>query len=1068
MQWGRFVSEIGDGVFKTACAVTSRPAGGHALIGALLFAVGFAPSAAEAAGAAWTPTLMRAAWLQPATETDDGTEDLRYAMGLYGRQRWKLAAESFQDFIKRFPKHPKLETARFHLGLTLISLDQPKDARDVLRKFLTDYPTSKDAIEAGYWVGECSFLTGDYPSAAKELSAFVGQAAADHPLFERALPHLGELELRQNRPDTALKYFGDAIEKFPKGRLVDDAKFGKARALEASGKMTDAIKLYEELANNTAGNRAAEALLNLGGRHFDDGSYNNAVATYQRFEKLYPNSSLLPLAQLNLGYSYYRQGDPRSAIQQFDRLLTDQQYGPEAWLWRGMSFKGLNEHGEAIVSFKKGAEQYKDSPYAERFTYQWADTEQRRGNGDAARKLYLEVATRWPKGTLADQSLYAACVSALGTGKADEAEQLLEKIEKDYPETRFRPRLDLVRGRLLLAKNDLAGAQKLFESVVATGDNEATRLQGRYYQASVAQKRGEHKSVLELTDAVVASFTKGVSTDLAPVYVLRANSELALGKLSTMTPESRRKYFASALDQASKYLEKFPEGEFADQAHMLRALAAAHNGDKTAALADFQKLKQGFPTSVAIDTTLLELGEVAFANEDFAWAEQMYRQIANGPKASKFRPRGLTELGWTLFKQKKFDDASVAFAEMVKDYGQDELASEASFMLGSSLQDGGKLPEAQQAFRETFQKYEGAKYGYLAGLQVARLLNRQKKPAEADAAYVELFKKYPKPDRGDHILNEWAVVNYAAGRYERSDEIFRMLASDYPMSPLADDAQLSLAESDLVQGKLDEARTQFRRLADGERSDDAVKQRALYQLSRVELDQKKWREAAKVCQDLAKSFPESPYRLEMQFREADAAFHLDEFDQAAQLLKELKSAQSDRTVSKTAWFPQVWVLLAEVQFRQKKYAEVAQTADDLVKWNPRAESRYQIDEILGRSFKAQARFPEARQAFLRVIHDEFGRNTATAAKSQFLLADTYLLEKDYSKALREYVKVEVLYKFEEWQAPALYQAAACHEELRQWKDAFSLYESLIKQFPDSDYVPKAKERMEMVRPKLAG
>jgi TolA-binding protein len=102
-----------------------------------------------------------------------------------------------------------------------------------------------------------------------------------------------------------------------------------------------------------------------------------------------------------------------------------------------------------------------------------------------------------------------------------------------------------------------------------------------------------------------------------------------------------------------------------------------------------------------------------------------------------------------------------------------------------------------------------------------------------------------------------------------------------------------------------------------------------------------------------------------------------------------------------------------------------------------------------------------------VVEDSSGRRTETAAKCQFLIAETYLLEKNHEAALREYLKVRFLYKFPEWQAPALFQAAQCDEALGHWKEAVATYEELLRDFPTSEYATKGRPRLETAR-KRAG
>ena len=109
--------------------------------------------------------------------------------------------------------------------------------------------------------------------------------------------------------------------------------------------------------------------------------------------------------------------------------------------------------------------------------------------------------------------------------------------------------------------------------------------------------------------------------------------------------------------------------------------------------------------------------------------------------------------------------------------------------------------------------------------------------------------------------------------------------------------------------------------------------------------------------------------------------------------------------------------------------------------------RYQIQEIMGRAHKNQAQFADAIVAFDSVTKDEFGEKTQTAAKCQFLIGETLLLQKKYKPALEAYLKVYLLYQFPQWQAPALYQAGQCDEALEQWQKALTSYEDLLRGLP---------------------
>jgi TolA-binding protein len=129
---------------------------------------------------------------------------------------------------------------------------------------------------------------------------------------------------------------------------------------------------------------------------------------------------------------------------------------------------------------------------------------------------------------------------------------------------------------------------------------------------------------------------------------------------------------------------------------------------------------------------------------------------------------------------------------------------------------------------------------------------------------------------------------------------------------------------------------------------------------------------------------------------------------------------------------------------------------------------YQVEEVVGRSYKQQANFPEARSAFQRVLADKQAFRTATAAKSQFLIAETYFLEEKWEDAFLAYQKVYASYDLPEWQSMALLQSGKCDEQLKRWKEAAKTYEQMIQEFPKSEHVNEAQQRLEAAKNKAGG
>jgi TolA-binding protein len=130
---------------------------------------------------------------------------------------------------------------------------------------------------------------------------------------------------------------------------------------------------------------------------------------------------------------------------------------------------------------------------------------------------------------------------------------------------------------------------------------------------------------------------------------------------------------------------------------------------------------------------------------------------------------------------------------------------------------------------------------------------------------------------------------------------------------------------------------------------------------------------------------------------------------------------------------------------------------------PDFSQQYEVDYLLGRALAARGEFDEARSAYLRVVRSAGGAKTETAAMAQWMIGEAYFHQRRYREAIREYLRVDVLYAYPEWQAAALLQAGKAHEALGDWKQATTLYAQLIEKHRDSSFAEEAGRRLRAVQ-----
>ncbi|QDU00022.1 tetratricopeptide repeat protein [Gimesia aquarii] len=989
---------------------------------------------------------------------DKASDEFQLAIGLYKQNRWELATETFQKYLKNYPKHASVPLAKFYLGLTLVNQQKYREARDVLRNFVKEYPQNQNRPDALYRIGECSYLLDDLEAADKEFTEFL-KLHPKHALEEWAYPYFGDVMLRRGKSEMAVKSFQRSLERHPKGAMREDAEFGLASAYLQNKQPAEAEKRFKEIADKKNHSRASDAQMSLATSLFDRKQFKAAANAFLEIPEKFPESPLGTTARLNAGYAFYDLNEYTKAIEQFDLVAKDPKQTANALYWKGVSLKGAQKFPEAIAALEQTLKSKPSPEQKELATYQLADTLLRSGEPAKAKPLFLDFIKQWPTSDLADDSLHFAIESALLNDQLTEAAQLAMQFEKEYPQSGLRLHQELLKGRIrdaLGTPDDLKIALAHFQNVLAQTKLENTKLLARLYLARTFQKLNQFdKSVEVLEPYLNDPKVNKQSSEYADALVLQSSSFNSLKK------------YAEAETLSTEYLKQFPNGPRVNQ--ILANLIIITNKNNKPQEVDkyLDQLKARKPDTELLLQTYSQLAERNYEQKQWKRAKKFFAEIVKAGLGTPEYPAALSGLAWSEFQLEEYPSAAKHFEQFVKEFPESPLAAEATFMQGRSLEDNKQLEAATTVFQNALTKFAPSRYAMLSGLQAARTLFKLNKIDAVNEAYETLLQKFPKPDNLDKILDEWALINYEAERFEMSDTIFQRLVQETPNSDLADNARLSLAESELIAGKLQVAAKAFDELQASAKSDEKVQQVSLYRLIEIYLELKKWDLVEKFAKELLKRFPKNEYASFAQFHQAEAALYLNQTKTAQEELLKIVNDDKSAKLSQEPWYPRAWVLLAETYFRQKKYDDVQKTVERFRSWDAKNPFLYQAEEVLGRSLKNQAKFEEARKVFQKITESENSRRTETAAKCQFLLAETLMIQEKFKAALLAYLQVDIQYKFPEWQAPALFQAGTCHEALNEWTQALKTYQDFLKRFPEHELVPRAKERMKAVQAKVS-
>ncbi|REK24283.1 MAG: hypothetical protein DWQ45_23780 [Planctomycetota bacterium] len=1017
----------------------------------------------------------------------DAAGDYNVALEFYKQDRWEQAARAFREFLTRYSEDTRAPSATIHLGQALVNQRKFDEARDVFRNFATKYKENENLPLARFRIAECSYFLRDDEQALRELAGYL-ELHPDHDLAGRALLYSGQTQLRLNDPAAAAKSFEALLADQPGPPLDDEATYGLARAREGLGEIDGAAELYRQLAANRDSTFGPDAQFRLGAMHFEAQQFALAAEEFAALSSAFPNHPLVPKAELNAGYANYYLQRYADAITHFQLAANHADFAATAGYWIGVSQKEAGDYETAAATLKALYEQDPDQPLADSMLFHWAHSELNAEDYDEAKRLFMLNVQRWPQGERADDSLHLATEAALRSGQLAEASQFHARFQADYPQSGLYLLQQVLAGRVLLAEGDreardqpdnpaaterYRAAADLFAEVISGSNIPRTRSIARVQLARAYDRLHQPEQVVETLTPLVAEFQSGSGDpELTESLLLQADNLLAL------------RQYESAVAVCELYLAQ-PAVESASDAWSSVARAQTHLGNRDAAANALDRLAEVDSAKTRLASATYDCAEIVYGESQWDWAADLYARVVALDPPSAFHAAALSGLGYSQHEAGLHPEAAETFAQLLALQPDDlRLASNAAYMQGISLQLAGETAAAIEAYDAGLEKFslpgdvepnavrlDAAYNAYRCAKGAARLHREagevEKSDAAYEAAYQEL-KRQPEERQSelDKLINEWALLSYENENHARSDELFKLLIEERPDSDLANDAQLYLAESRFFSGDLEEARQRFEQLSQSAEADEFVRHRSSVLLLDIAAQQEDWDALLDFASDFTEQFPESDQRWYAKYRAGEAALEVNQPKLAIAELTPVKEAGDNGAVSGAKWYPSVWVLLAEAFLQEQDYAAVDAIANEMRTKLADSPYLYHMDEVLGRSFKNRAMFEEARAAFTRVIESETGRRTETAARAQLTLAETYLIEKDFETALAEYYKVYVNYMFPKWQAPALYQAAQCDETLKQWEGAAKSYQTLIDEFPESEYAEKAKPRLEVVRTNL--
>jgi TolA-binding protein len=843
--------------------------------------------------------------------------------------------------------------------------------------------------------------------------------------------------------------------------------------------------------------------------HYSTQRWQLAAEEFQKLVADYPDHPKRAKAEFFLGEALVQLGKSDLAFAHFSAVLEAEPQGRHAKqaLFRAgecavLSGK-MEEAREALLAFHK---QYKNDPLNAYVLNFLGELALAADNPGEARSYYTKAIDAYPSGPTRDECRVGLAQSLIRLKEYDAADELLATL---VTEKHLAVEALYWRGQLYRVQKRWEAAAATLSDAIDREPNHPAVEMLRYHAADALLRanraqpaidllRGErelsavlptHRYLLAVAhqkldqhEQAVAILT-GLGRELEAEIAVQAELALAASLVALDKRDEAIESLAAALTTDAAKAPTARLKLLAQLANLQARAGQANNAQTT-----LQSMIDLAPDSETTLQTIHTLADIALKANDTQRAEQLFTRLAehSSKQHSAKGVAGLTRLATLAGDPAKAVDQ---FEELIERFPDDPRTVAAALARASALEEAGQYDAALAVYKLVIDKRPNTDNLPLVLLRAAHLHDSLSQEDEAIKLYERLADEYSQSEHVAASLYGWAWCLLDQQKPDEAHAKFLVVHKDHAQSDYWADATYRLAHTAAQQKKHDEALALLGKLIDAlaqstngtvhvsDKADEPLASsrasatnpletlnHARYLRAQVCIHLARWEDAERDLKQIIEARVDSPLVLPAEFLYGDVAYRggdyvaaKDRFDRLAAKL----AGRSDR------WAPMVPLRQAQVLAHQKDWQGARAIAEKITEAYPQFNQQYEVDYVLGRSYAAEADFEKAREHYTKVVRSPNGEKTETAAMAQWMIGESYLLQEKHEAALREYLRVEILYAYPRWQAAALLQAGKCYEALGKAKEAGELYSRLVKQYPSTEFVAEARERLSALQSRTA-
>ncbi|MCA9311061.1 MAG: tetratricopeptide repeat protein [Phycisphaerales bacterium] len=1022
----------------------------------------------------------------PGLAAPDDVKTLYAANGLLERGLYDLALSEYDTFLAGDPAPADALTASYGRAVCLFRLDNLEEADMALAALARekDFEFEQDVL---FLLAHCQVRRGEPGDAVTGLDRML-KGAGDHPsapearvLLVEALHRAGEHErvereaervlgserdgARRNRvllfrglsalasdePSDAAEHFRAIVDSGVEDGLAGQARLLLAESLVGADEDDDAARWFEDVIEREEDATLSRALYGLGAVRFRDDDMPGATKVLDRLLEDLPRSGEADAARLLRGRialnasELDRAEDLFEAVQQGKHkdLEDDAAY----WLAKVELRRDRPEGAESTLT--QALDSYPDSPLAPAMAFDRAVALSRMGEGERAMTAFADFARLHPRHELADEAVYHVASLLHDAGEYGDSLEALDILAERYK-----------GGNDPGASLFLAAENKYMLEMYDRAADDYERFVSTYAdhrQADAARFRlGMCLARLDRFEEAEALLTEaGGEAEAQPMF---RSAFLMLGDgyfdaERWADAEAALSTYVSGADDTTPNV---------DDALIQLALARSRQQDFTGAIEALDALLQR-GVSVHYAHALFERGQALMGMKAWDEAGENFERLLQEAPRSRFVPFARRHMASLAQRRGDLERAAELYAE-ASESGEGRFASDTSIDRAGILIELGRDDEALKLLDEvettSSSDVDGARLRALRVIAYSRL-ERCPDAVSLAGRMTDGERAELDPALRDSLVYETARCFRELARTREARDALDLLIDEGTEPQLVVHAMLDVAAMDMEEGdhaaavvRLDQLDERLERMGDQAPRD--LRGHAAYRRGVCAFETGEHQAAIAALDDFTERFPESSLAGSADLVCGESMMETGRHADAIPHLRAAANEKWSRQVASSAL-----LRLGEAHAALQQWALSEDACREFLDRFGDADLWFHARFGLGWARENQGRRAEAIEAYREVVAAHEG---PTAARAQFQIGECLYADDKYDEAIRELLRVDILYAYPEWSAAALYEAGRCFEALGRSSEAREQYGQVVSRFGETSWATLASERLKILTP----